>query len=277
MLGAHDSPGPQQGGRAPLQDPHRLQAVLTAEEGQVGIVVARLDRHGLPGLQRDVRRVADDHVDGAEQVLERVRHVAVAQVDAGPGEVAPGPREGGGVQLHGMDLGARDLVDHGPGDRPGAGAQVDDPAGPLPVPDGQRGLDRPAGEQLGLGARDEDAGADGQLDVAERGGAGQVLERLTRGPAREQGVVRRDLALPHLADHRQAPARDAEHVGQQDRGVVGGTVDPGRVQSRGGRPEQLPRPHRSSASRRAAVSASMQDSSTGPMSPSSTWSRLCDL
>ena len=64
-------PGPEQLGRPDRQHPDRVQAVGTREQREVRVVVARLGRHRLPGLERDVRRVADDHVDLAEQVVER--------------------------------------------------------------------------------------------------------------------------------------------------------------------------------------------------------------
>ena len=54
-------------------------------------MVAGLGGDRLPGLERDVRRVADDHVDGAGQVVEGVGQVAQAQVDAGAGQVARRP------------------------------------------------------------------------------------------------------------------------------------------------------------------------------------------
>ena len=64
-------------------------------------MVARLGGDGLPGLERDVGRVADDHVDGAEEVVEGGGEVAVGQVDARAGEVALGPGQGTLVELDG--------------------------------------------------------------------------------------------------------------------------------------------------------------------------------
>ncbi len=88
-----------------------------------------------------------------------------------------------------MHLGARHLVGHGRSDRPRARAEVDD--------DGSLELaslvDGPAGQQLGLRSRHEDAGPDRELDVSERRGAEQVLERFAGCPSYDQGVEGRGL------------------------------------------------------------------------------------
>ena len=84
----------------------------------------------------------------------------------------------------------RDLVGHRPGDRAGAGAEVDDHR----ARQAARLLDRPAGQQLGLGARHEDARARRRARRGGTGGAGQVLQRLPGRPPGDQGVVRRDVA-----------------------------------------------------------------------------------
>ena len=136
-------------------------------------------------------------------------------------------------------------------------------------------LDRPAGEQLGLGPGDEHPGADRDLDVAEADRAGQVLERLAGRAAVDERVVLLQRGGADVLDRDQAGAGGAEDVREQRLGVVLRAGDTGL-------PEALPRGHEhspalghcSSASSRAARSASMQESRTGWSSPSSTWSRL---
>ena len=153
MLRADDPAGPQQPGGDPLEDPHRVQAVVAGEQRQVRVVVTRLGRDALVGLERDVGRVAQHHVDGPVEVGERLGHVAVAQVDPGTGQVALAQASAGVAQLDGMDLGLGHLGRHAEGDRPGPGAQVDHDRGPARGDDVAGPVDPPAGEQLGLGPR----------------------------------------------------------------------------------------------------------------------------
>ncbi len=86
------------------------------------------------------------------------------------------------------------------GDGSGSGGEVDD--GRLL----HRGrlLDRPPGEQLRLGPGHEDPRPDGELDVAEVGAAGEVLERLAGGAAPDQAGVL--LGGGRSAPRRRAPA-----------------------------------------------------------------------
>ena len=276
VLGPHHSPGPQQRGRTLLQRPDRVEAVGAGEQREVRVVVARLGGHRLPGLQRDVRRVADDHVDPPVELGKCRGQVALAQLDPGAGEVALGPGVRGGVDLDRVHRGVRSLVRDRPGDGAGAGAEVDDHGGSeLAGP-----VDRPAGEELGLRARHEDPRADSELDVAEVGRAGEVLERLAGGAACDQFVVPLGRVSGHVVDHRQPRPLGAEHVGQQLGGVVLGARDAGETQPVGGPGERRPavgHAQASIASSRAAMSASRHESSTGCRAPSSTWSRLCDL
>ena len=89
-------------------------------------MVACLDSDRLERLERDVRRVAEQHVDGAVEVGERLGHVAVAQVDAGAGEVALGPDERVLTQLDGVHLCLGHLGRDAQCDRTRARAEVDD-------------------------------------------------------------------------------------------------------------------------------------------------------
>ena len=243
-------------------------------------MVARLGRDRLPGLVRDVGRVADDDVDGAGQVVERRR----------PGRPAGGRRRcrpGCGRPRRGPARRARRRARRAAGTSSATALAI----APEPVPRStttarpvlvlrsRRRLDRPAGEQLGLGPRHEHPRTDLQVDVAEVGDAGQVLQRLAGRAARDQRVVLLDEGCRYVVHERQLRPLDPQHVGQQHLGVV--------------RPETRPRPRpgagqrssassrragtqcsvASTASSRACRSASRQESMTGCRAPSSTWSR----
>ena len=259
--------------RAVRQHPDRVEPVLAGEQRQVRVVVACLRRHRLPGLQRDVRRVAHHHVHGAQQVVEGGEGVAQSQVDVATGEVALGVGVRLRAQLHRVHLRVRDLVPDRRGDRTRARAQVHDhrrlqARGPL---------HGPPGEQFGLRPRHEHTGPHGQLDVAEGGGAGEVLQGLAGRAARHESGVRRGGLLGHLVDERQRAAGGPQDVGQEHGGVGRGAGHPGLVQGPRGVGDQLPaggHAQSSRAARRAAMSASTHEDSTGSRAPSSTWSRL---
>ncbi len=107
--------------------------------------------------------------------------------------------------------------------------------------------------QFRLRTRDEHAGADVQLEVAERGQTGQVLQRDPPGsPGHERGV-RRGLLVGDVAPgHPQQGARPPGDVGQQQLGVHLRRGNTRRGQLRGGCRQQIPgRLHRSTLRRRA--------------------------
>ena len=161
-----------------------------------------------------------------------VGHVAEPQVDPGAGQVALGPGVGRRVQLDGVHRARGHLVGDRPGDRAGAGARgrrrpgVSDRGRPARSPS------RPAARSRAAGTKTP--GPTSSSTWRKYGGPGQVLQRLARGPAGDQGVVR-------LARRRrgtdstsgQPAAVGAEHVGEQ----LGRVVAPG-----------WPRPRRPAAS-----------------------------
>ena len=236
VLDPEHSPGPEQHRGADRQHPDRVEAVGAREQREVRVVVARFRSDRLPRLQRDVRRVADHHVDGAGQVVEGGEGVAQPQVHAGAGQVARGPAVGRLVELDGMHLGVRHLVGDRLGDRAGAGAEVDHDR----RLEGAGGLDGPAGQQLGLRPGREDTGTDLEPDVAEPRLAGQVLERLAGRPPGHEGVVPLEGLGRHVVDQRQPGPVGAEHVGEQLGGVVLGAGDAGVAQA-SPRPRRGPR------------------------------------
>src|SRR5690606_13451227 len=169
---------------------HVEAVVPAAVQREVRVVVADL-RVARDGVRWDVRRVGDDDVDGAVELGQRRRGVVLDERDVrgDVGGVAAGDGEGRLAQLHGPDLGGRHLGGDGEGDRPRAGAQVDDarcgePAG---------GGDRLLGDELGLRAHDERAGGGDQPEVTEEHLAGEVLERLAPAAALDERGVRGEL------------------------------------------------------------------------------------
>ena len=141
-------------------------------------------RDARPGLERDVRRVADHHVDAAVELREGVGHVAEPQVDTGRRRGCARPRRGRTGPAR-----RRAPARRAPRRRRSARSRRSRCTGrprrrrvpPLPGP-----LDRPPGEQLGLRPGHEDPRSHLQLDVAERGRTGQVLQRLAGGPPGDQ-------------------------------------------------------------------------------------------
>lgn len=97
--------------------------------------------------------------------------------DAGPLDVLAGVVQGLVGQLHGVHPRAGDLLRQGEGDRPRAGAQVDDQR--FDDVHGPDGVYRPADDRFGLRAGHEHPWPDGQFEVAEERPSGDVLERLT--------------------------------------------------------------------------------------------------
>ena len=258
------------------QDPDRVEPVVAGEQRQVRVVVAGLDRDRLPGLERDVRRVADHDVDGRRPGRRRPWP---CRPGAGRRRCRPGCARPSAwarlVELHGVHPGAGHLVGHRAGDRAGAGAEVDDDR--RAVQAAQRALDRPAGQQLGLRPRHEDAGPDGQLDVAEGGGAGEVLQRLAGRPPRDQRVVRSARRATRVDEDEPAEvALEARGPAARRRRAPGWRPRPPGAGRR-------PRPGATSGVRRSLTRAPRAGrrgrrrrttARTGPSSPSRTVSRL---
>ena len=127
MLDTDHAPGPQQQrGRAGSSDADRVQPVVAGEQRQLRVVVAGLGARPTPRLERDVGRVARPR---RRRVPSRssnaVGDVAEAQVDAGAGEVALGPGVGAPRRAPPRAPRRPGTSSATPGDRAGAGAQVD--------------------------------------------------------------------------------------------------------------------------------------------------------
>ena len=138
-------------------------------------------------------------------------------------------------------------------------------------------VDRPAGQQLGLRARHEDPRPDGSSTW--RNAAVPVRCCSGSRAARRATSASYRCLLGGRARRRRGRAGRAgraEHVGEQlaRRRARGLRPRPRAARRRAGRQPRAARGHCSSASSRAARSASTHDCEDGPRSPSSTWSRL---
>jgi hypothetical protein len=124
-------------------------------------------------------------------------------------------------------------------ERAGAGPEIDD--------DRRRHagqpLQRPAGELLGLRPRHEDAGADGQLQVAEGRPAGEVLQRHAVRALVEQGAEPHGDVVRHCDQRQQPAAGDAQDRRQQQLGVHARGLHPGVGEAAGGACEQVAGSH----------------------------------
>ena len=98
-------------------------------------------------------------------------------------QVPHGPGVRRRVELDCMHLGVGHLVGDAQGDRPGTATEVHH-HGVLAHFAGT--VDRPAGQELGLRAGNEDPWPDLKLHVAERSDAGQVLERFAGSPSGDE-------------------------------------------------------------------------------------------
>ena len=124
---------------------------------------------------------------------------------------------------------------------------------PLPVPRstaiGCRGcrrrerVDRQLRDHLGLGTRDEHAGADAQFEMAERRRPGQVLKRLPGRAPRDQGFepfgVRRAERVPAHGGGLDGSAADAQHVRGEELGIHLRVDDAGLGEALGGAAEGI--------------------------------------
>jgi hypothetical protein len=171
--------------------------------------------------------------------MERVGEVARVQHDPARrvggalhvgGDVAFGPGASQRIGLDRVHPGPRHLLPDGQRDRAGPGAQVGHHRlGDVHV---AQLADGPAGHDLGLRPRHEHAGPDVELEVAEVGPAGDVLQRLTRGPA---GNIDPETRVKRRIGHRvQLAAPDVVHVGRDQLGVGPRRFDPGLGQSQRG-------------------------------------------
>ena len=145
-------------------------------------------------------------------------------------DVATRPRERRGRVLDGPHAGVRHLGRHRKRDRTAAGSEVDRDR--LGLGGGPERVDRELRDLLGLGTRHEDPGSHGQVERAERGAAGEVLQRLAPFAAADERLERRGIRLAErTADDESclhAAAREPEDVPDEQLGVHLGVGHAGR-------------------------------------------------
>ena len=177
------------------QTPEDIEAIGTAVEGELGLVVLDLGGHlMLENVRGDIGRIA--HQDG-ERTHERRIHprgqIALHDVH-GVGETERIAVSRGEVDRLGRKVGrdharALTLVGNGKRDAAGAAADLKDARGHA-TRSGGRGvnaLERRIHKHLGLGTRDEHALLATQDDVAKSGLSRDVLKRLAGGAAHNGG------------------------------------------------------------------------------------------
>ncbi|BCB91703.1 hypothetical protein Psuf_090160 [Phytohabitans suffuscus] len=179
-MAAGREPGRGGGGHAAQY----VEAVRAAVQGGPGLVVAGLGRQVGQRGGRDVRDVRHHDVDPAAQRLGQRRvQVALVDVAAGRGQVAPRAAYRRGVGVRGVDGDRAGGRGHRGGQGAGAAAHVDDRGRGRAA--GQQGH-RLADQQRGAPARDEDARVDRDPQAAELRPPQQVLQRLAGDPAGDQ-------------------------------------------------------------------------------------------
>jgi hypothetical protein len=241
------------------------------------VVVAHLPVDEVVLAGRDVGRVADDQVDAAIELGQRVAGIRTVEDDARAGEVAARPVDRVGVDLDGVDTGRRTSVAIAGRDRPAARAEVDDETCGDRIT--AQHVDGPACDDLGLGSGDEDARPDHQLEMTEADPADEVLQRDARGPAVDEAG---ELAGAFGRQHRHG--RERGRGGRQDvrascSASARGDGTPAAASRSVASAEHGPQGQlaHSLAESRAASSASISASMTPSSSPSSTASRLYAL
>ena len=180
--------GPQQPGRDLLDDPHRDQPVVAPRtapapgrgRGPRGRPTRRRSSGMYGGLQTTTSTVA-------VEVGEGVGHVAVPQVDPGPGQVARRPLVRRLAELDGVHLRPPAPRRHATARSPRSRCTGRPRRAPgrRPTTARARSTAQPASSSVS-GRGHEHPGPDGELDVAEGRGAGEVLQRLPGGPTRDQ-------------------------------------------------------------------------------------------
>ena len=154
-------------------------------------------------------------------------HIGVVGGDPLPqsaaGDVAFRPGQRCRVHFHRVDSGAGHLLGDGDRDRARPGAQVHDQG--IGDVHGPQGVDRPGDHHLGLGTGDENAGAYFQLEIAEVGAAGDVLQGF---PCRPAGYTLPVAGVEvAVRDRVQLSSTDAVHERREFLGVRPGRGNPG--------------------------------------------------
>ncbi len=182
------------GGNEPAVD---VEAMGAGEESGVGFVVKHFFGHGGGFVERNVRGIGDDDVEGCEGLEHgRGKEVGLEEGDAvgeaEAGGVLLGDGERGGVEIGCSEAGGGEFGGEGERDGAGAGTDVENvglavgcAGGGLcgdPVEDGLY-------EELGFGAGDESVAGDAEVEAVELLLAGEVLDGLLGDAAGDEGAV----------------------------------------------------------------------------------------
>ncbi len=187
----HQRPaGTERGGRARNDSPDHVHAVEAAVQRQARLVAGHLGRERPDRPSRQVGQVRDDQLHAGAARQERLDEVALHAT-------RPGRRARGGPRWPPPPRGPRASGRRRAPAAPGRAAASAQAMAPEPVPmsaarvtprasiTSRAHVDQP----LRLRPRDEHGRAHGKPEAAEILEAEQVLQRLARGPARQQGAV----------------------------------------------------------------------------------------
>ena len=161
----------------------------TAVEGKGGSQAATSSGSERISGARQIRQIGHDAIDAHVALGQRCQKVADGEVHsiakAVRAHVVPRHRERGGRTVEGQDP----KPGHAGCERTGDGAAPradigDERVGPL-----SQDLDRPLHEPLGLRARDQHGGTDGQAQALELLEPEEVLERLAGRPPPEESEI----------------------------------------------------------------------------------------
>jgi hypothetical protein len=164
-----------------------VNAVAAAIQGDGRLVQSRFRWHERHLARGDVGRVHHKDVDpSAEPRWQRIVEISLVDLSADRSDVLPCARDGGVVDVGGVQLGTAERRYDRDADGAGAAAEVDNDRAPVLRSELGHG-DGLAHEELAATTRHEDAVVDGYPEPAELSPAEDVLEWKTADPPVDHG------------------------------------------------------------------------------------------
>jgi len=217
----HHQPGPGAQAEQLLEESWVESVALGAgEESRVGLEVENLSRQRGGLVSADIRRIADDEIETGQgqtssQVASREQQSVLQPVAT---KILQSDSQGSGRDVGGDNPGCREFQAQGAGEAAGTGSDIEH-RGRW----GQRQLEHPFDEVLGLGSRDEHPAVDLERPAVELLAPDDIGNRLTAEPAVEDlfetagGSLFQCVVLPG-ENLRLRPFQD---VAEQENGLTG--------------------------------------------------------